>query len=259
MLFRSPTVLKNLSMPINLGFSFMARAGLVLRPHHGELLVQGRALPLPGVGTQGRSPVGAVYVAKDVIVPPMKGTTIPGRVASLGVDNPFQAGLLEGTESFASRTQLQPWRSVVVQPSSLGEVPLGVINATNKAIKVKKGTRYGLFTIGDPAQGGVHLLDGSNSMEGIGALAPAGEALSPQADNDGEEAQTNASNRDERIKTLMTAFGLHEKKLLSTPLLLGQAVELLLKYYHVFSWDGRPGKTTLIEHHINLQIGRAHV
>ena len=250
-----PTVLKNLSMPINLGFSFMAKAGLVLRPHHGELLVQGRAIPLPGVGTQGRSPVGAVYVAKDVIVPPMKVTTIPGRVASLGVDNPFQAGLLEGTESFASRTLLQPWRSVVVQPSTQGEVPLGVINATSRAIKVKKGTRYGLFTIGDPGQGGVHLLDGLHSAEGIGAMAPAGDTPPLKADDDSEEVPTNAGNREERIKTITTAFGLHEKKLLSTPLLLGQAIELLLKYYHVFSWNGKPGKTTLIEHRINLRPG----
>ena len=248
-----PTVLKNLSMPVNLGFSFMTQAGLVLRPHCGELLVQGRAIPLPEVGTRGGSAIGAVYVAKDVLVPPLTGTTIPGRVVNPGSTTSFPAGLLEGSESFAFRTQLQPWGAVVIQPSAKGEVPLGVINTTAKPIKVKRGTRYGLFTADDPAKGGVHILDGTFSEDPTGVLASLGTSRDPEDDND--NSATGVETEDEKIKTLTEAFGLQEKKLLSSPLLLGQAVALLLKYYKVFSWDGKPGKTTLIEHDIRLKPG----
>ena len=90
-----PTVLKGLSMPINLGYSFMARSGLVLRPHQGEVLIQGTAVPLPLLKDISGPAVAAVHVARDVIVPANQIFTIPGKLSALQAAGSEVSGLLE--------------------------------------------------------------------------------------------------------------------------------------------------------------------
>ena len=231
-----PVVLRGLAMSMNLGYDFMKKADLVVLPKAGQLRIQGRHYPLPFTRDSNKT-MGSVYVSKKTTIPPNSMAMIGAMVTN----GPKAEGLIEGIPSFFEKTGLIPWSAALQTADHKGLTKVGVINVSNEPIHLPKGVQYGSFT---PVGGkdGIHVMDHPKTKR----------------DNKPQqwfEGPTTTKNRERRLREIFNVFKIHECEALTTKEERAAAAALLLKHWHAFSWDGKPGYTTLIQHRIHLKKG----
>ena len=89
----------------------------------------------------------------------------------------------------------------------------------------------------------------------VAATKPPSKPIAARKDAGWLKGPTTEKNREARIKLLFKELRLQDCAALKTDAQLAKATALLLKYFHVFSWDGRPGITKILEHRIRLRPG----
>ena len=246
-----PMVLRGLSMPLNLGYQFLSKAGVVVDPQNNQIVVQGRPvlLPIP----KGKTPiVASLRVGRRTQVEPGKTAWVEVTATNFqGVDS--LDGLVESSPAFEEDHQVAGWRNAV-QRFRNGQAEVAVFNPGPEIAMIGVGVIYGTVT---------RLKDGSRSglMSLAGSETPAPQEREPSTKLPSwYYGPTTDGNRTQRARLIMETFGLHNNPLLTTDQQKADAVGLLLEYFDVFAWDGRPGFTPLVTHRIELkEIGRAHV
>ena len=151
-------------------------------------------------------------------------------------------GMIEGIPSFFEKTGLIPWSAALQATDHKGLTKVGVINVSNEPIHLPKGVQYGSFT---PVGGedGIHVMDHPKP--------PKKSCKPPQW----FEGPTTPKNQERRLREIFDVFKIHECEALTSKEERAAAAALLLKHWHAFSWDGKPGFTTLIQHRIHLKKG----
>ena len=131
-----PVILRGLSMPLNLGYDFLSKEGIVVDPRRDRLLVRGRAVLLPV--PRGTEPQVASLVVRH------KACMGPGQLAwvKVGATN-FQGihsldGLIEVSLAFEEDHQVVGWRSAV-QRLEDGCTMVAVINPGTKSKVIRAG------------------------------------------------------------------------------------------------------------------------
>jgi transposase InsO family protein len=176
------------------------------------------------------------YLTCDVTVPPLSSIEVPLRVAAIEQRTMMPGTvLLHGAESLSEKTNLNLWTSALVTAQGDGGVIGGIMNYTENAVTLKRGTKYGSATaVGGPAE----------YMAGLAALCVI----------EGREEHSVAQHKSwpmaQKQKWIRETFHIKDCVCLTTDQDRQRAVDLLLEFWDVLSIDGDFGETDLIEHRI---------
>ncbi len=265
-----PIVVEELSFPIII-------SGPFLKAHNWDFLVSRNCLRINGkdVPLSNRSEPGtaSIFTTEEVTIPGRHIAFIKGVIPAVRRGHARQGiGVATGSLEFMGRSDLHPWRNAVVEVDKTGECKLGVINTRNYPLTVKAGWEYGDF---EPCQGetddGILLLGGDDQESkvcGVGPLtrkdkkdAFIQEALKVASQGPTEEDKQREVERIASFTTaqkkdwLISNFELRKSPFLKDRKDLDQAVDVLLEYWDLFSFDGSYGRTNLIKHRIDLKPG----
>ena len=250
-----PVVIEKLSMPINLASSF-------LRFHHWDQLhgkeslrIQGKLIPLVAgkahqVGAV-RNLASAAKVAENTQVPPWSHKLV--QVQSSNWHPTQKQGIVTGSVRFMDQTDLHPVRNAIANFDQQG-AKVAVLNTTSEPILIPAGTEFGQveWLQNDQAPechpfriAALQNLPNSPNEKGEDREVSGGNSIP-----DWQQGSTSPQNKAQRITFLLEYFKLKDSPTLQTEGHLARALALLLKYWHVFSWDGSFGTCRLLEHEI---------
>lgn len=240
-----PVVVDNLAMPFNIAGPFLRTNGIDQLHSEDCIKLKGHKVPLlssTGHTSLPRAQTSAVYCCQEEQVLPFCVAHIQVRCAQ--VQNKTMTpggGLLEGGGIFMEKTDLHPWIASIVKCDREGTIIAGVMNTTDETKTIKKGQRYGEFT---------RLEEGSQDSEEECMYIVNQIKQEP-------EVEKQPVTQEARRKWIKEQFALEQSPVLKKKQEQELAVELLLKFYDIFSRDGSFGKTSLIQHEIFTEAGPA--
>ena len=239
-------VLRGLTMPVNLGYHFMEQNDVSLLPAKKTVSIRGQDLPLPLIGKIRNERDSGVYITQKCTIPPNSSVLVNAHLSNLNALSMYQDGLVAGSTRFSHVTDTHPWtRGVVVKPSMDGCLQVGVINSLDDPVTIEKGTYYGTF----------EALNTWTSA--ISSVAYPSEPSIIANNKEDKPEPTTVDNLEARVNELENMLGLTGEDCIlvkDSPEYL-QFMSLLLRYYHLFAFDGKPGFTDLVQHEINLIPG----
>ena len=256
-----PVVIDKLSMPLNISASFLRRHHMDQLHSKNALRVQGREYPLL-TNREARTPdkliqplAQVVALEQTVVVPPYTSMGCQVRRPRLGPD--LQDGIIEGSLSFMAHTDLHPCRNVIVTMEQ-DMAWVTVANTTDAPITVAQGTQYGTFTpvcYEDERDQHPRYLALLRPEESAKAAPDPGDKEKDQFSQPWMKGKTTPHNRTQRCQFLIKQYKLKDNPFIKTTEHLAQVLALLLRYWHVFSWDGDFGCSNLLEHEIHTTGG----
>ena len=270
------TVIPDLEMPCNLSGVDLASHGIDLKIG-SHLCYKGINIPLI-CRSEFRDDInrcGAkLYTQVAVTVGPLERVHVPAVTTDSFVIGKDVS--ISSIEDFEARYDLHPWRNVIlsIQPSEqgVGVTKVGMMNSTGRPVLVPAGTYYGsvdpVTTVDNASHSpfSVCLLTTSQSSDRC-SKATGTEVENytlpppPDCQNDlmlGDKIElpgwmtgnTNSSNWKQRFQYIRQLYKIDQNKNMPKPEQQSKFILLLLKYWQVFSWDGRYGSTHLIQHYI---------
>ena len=260
-----PVVVKNLAMPINISGTFLKMHNIdQIHSKDCLRLPQGQLVPL----SQYQQPPTVdsidtpVLVAKNVTIPPLCIAHIDVSVPKTP-NNPSAPadGFLEGNPALYNKN-LAPWISAIVSVTN-GKTRAGVVNTSERPVKLAAGTRYGTFTrLCLPA-------DQYSYPWCIAAVAPDRPSHKPtvreklqkilqdmkQSKDEPEEPQDpEPITKSQKLAWLEKHFRISKAPhLKDNPEQQMRLKLLLIKYWDTISVRGEYGRTNLIEHEIRTK------
>ena len=238
-------VLRGLRMPLNLSYKFLQMNDVSLLPARHSIDIRGHVLPLPFIGKRTDEMGSGVYLAQNTVVPANARVLAKARLSNLNVLKKANDGLVEATPRFAETTETIPWLQAVVQPSKEGTFHVGIINSLDEPVTVPQGTLYGVYT---------PLPTHDRSLAEMWPSEPSLIKHSELIDK--KPPPTTAENLQERVELLEKGLNLHLSDAIVRPSQeYTQLLAILLKYFHVLSFDKKPGFTDLVTHEIHLKPG----
>ena len=242
-------VVKNLSVPINLGASFMTHFGVILDLANKRVTIDGQTHEL---STKPLKTVSAVHTVRRYAIGPHQSKAVRLWVKDRGLRG--LPGVVDGRPPDESREACIFMRDSYVTPRPNGELLVLVANPTDQPVVIPKGTCYGDFTPGERVEitqpGVISQLcrqAQDSASELLSSLAP--RHLKRKADEASRDAAAPVT-----AAVVKDRLRLHECNHLS-PAQLQQLVDLCLEFQDCFSWDGRYGATDLVTHRIPLKEG----
>ena len=245
-----PVVIQGLSMDFNLSGPFMKLCDMDQLHTRDCLRVNGVEVPM-------KSSWAAVWEAPEAMTRPLllKETykVEPFSVAhvQLGTLEAMRPGvtqgLVTGSRKFEERTGLSTWKATIVNLDREGQCKAGLINLTDRPVTVRRGSRYGTMALLEDEEKGLCIMSSQPGRRHRVAGAPPATPRAP----DGPTQWPDSKKR----QWLEDEFKLRESPWLSSPGLVKKAVDLLLRYWGVFSHEGEFGKTGLIKHEIHTEGG----
>ena len=240
-----PIVLRNLSMPLNLSGPFLKRANIDQLHSKNALSVRGtlvKLLPPTHQPRAAREPV-QVYTANALTVPANTNAWTTGRVPAAEAQAVrISEGLLEGSVTTEDKLDVHVLRGALVTVSE-AQLPLCFLNTTDEPITIPEGTLYGTLTPSDPGRDGLYHLTEDASKEDSKVL------------EDWQKGPTTKRNYERRCQHIQQLFPLDKCELLSDQSQRANVLAVLVRNYEVFSLNGEYGRTTLIQHDIELVPG----
>ena len=245
-----PIVVRNLSMPINIGIQFMTENNIDQLHSSQELRVDGRNIPLVDrKGPAMKSSSALAFVAKTVELPPNSVSFIDIKVPDLesfGLEP--TVGLLESSFNFMEISDCHPTMGSITIPDDNGVVTASVINSQPYSIEIPEGVQFGTFT------------PDTNEKFGLNALANAAanpsesRAFSSAARKKFLETPERLApkiNKQYSTEWIKENFQLDKAEMLKQePHLLREAIELIAEFSDIITDGNSYGKTHLIEHEI---------
>ena len=274
-------LIPELEMPCNLSGRDLASSGIDLKVG-SHLNYKGVKIPLLGRSEFPKEIdrcSAKLYTKSAVTVGPLERVHVPAVTTDSFVIG--QEVAISSAEDFEAKYDLHPWRSVIlsIQPykEGIGITKVGMMNSTGRTVVVPAGTFYGtvdLITTPDKAlcnPFSVCLLSTNQSSEHC-SKASTGEVSNyklpppPDCQNDlmlGDKVSipswmagnTNSKNWRERFEYIRELYKVDKNKNMPKVEQQCKFILLLLKYWSVFSWDGRYGSTNLIQHYIRTPPG----
>ena len=160
-------------------------------------------------------------------------------------------GLIEASPNFEKGAQAAGWHAAV-QTLKDGCTQAGVFNLSPEPLTIRPGTVYGTVTrLREGPRAGIMALDTEEPPTPRRETPPKSHGQLP----DWYYGPTTRENQEDRARVIMDTFHLDRSPFLTTKSLLADATALLLEYFELFAWDGKPGLTTLVQHHIELTPG----
>ena len=234
-----------------------------------------------------------LYTDKDLVIGPKSvvhaPVVVPPRMQEQYTNERI---VVMGNQKVEQKHKVKTFQRTLVKLHTEGDrlkCKVGYRNDSNKAIKIPKGTCYGQ---GFPTtnEAGLEKQPWKICVYEDGRLAEKTRGRSRQKssepkprdkpperqqtdgvikaqhaqfDKEGQtkkldewmEGPTNRSNFDQRCEHLRKTFKLDENENLETQSEKQQVLMVLLNFWENFSWDGRIGRTHLINHHLTLKAG----
>ena len=243
-----PVVIKGLAMPINISGPFMKTHHIDQLHSQNALRVQGHLIPLfhdvPNPRDIEQTKLDLV-LENETPIPPFSCNHVVAKIkGKLATQDITQPGIVTGSLLFMNNTDLHPWVNALATPLEDGTIRVGILNTTNKTVVIKPQTRYGSLQLA------CDIKQQDRYPWRIGMIQPNADSRSPVTDE-----PTTKVNAKKRLAFLLKEFKLSSNPLLDSVEKQTRAAELLLKYFHTFSFNGEFGTTNLIEHTIYTEPG----
>ena len=174
-------------------------------------------------------------------------------------------GILDGPKTLPKNHQVLPASNVVDQVRPSGQLFSQAINLGTLPKKLKKGTVFAnVYEAVCPSQTTENLA--VNRVQNHDFVDQKQQETTPIAPLLGKDLMTDEAHRqrnkptirvgdltkaerDSMIKEIYEKLELEKSPFCQEdPKIHGRLLHLLLKFYHVFSWDGSPGSTDLVQH-----------
>lgn len=242
-----PIVLRGLAMPLNLSGPYLKAQGIDQIHSKDCLQINGQVIPL--VKDRQKELIGQIqaelYIKEDQVIPSCSVAHVAVIAPDIRKRNAqFLEGIVEGSFGFMEENDLHPWRRTIQKFDLEGNAIVGVMNTTGQDIKISKGSKYGtVYAITDKADDPferIHVIQNGVDDADVKAIKGGLEDLK------------------QKKKKLVEALKLKDSPFLKDPAVLSRAVEFLVRYWELFSFDGSFGKTDLLKHSIRLQEGKHH-
>ena len=260
-----PAVIRDLAMSINISGPFLKRHNLNQMHSLNCLQYFDYQIPLLSSAPDCRSfehTVSDVYVLTPTTIPPCSIAMLSAEIVGIRDGHmPSAAGCVTGDLTFMQLTDSHPWINAIVTPETNGTVKVGVLNTLGVPIHIKKNCKYGTFALTCPPQDQdrypwrIATMEKTSMKENLSPshlASPETEQSKLPSHLQGPTTMKNIMARKAFIKQ---EFKLDDSDSLQNDEQKNQLVELILKYFDVFSFDGGFGTTDLISHKIYTDEG----
>ena len=264
-----PAVVRGLGMMVNLSGPFLKAAHIdqlhsqdALRLKDGSMV---QLLPWESSQIEPELAVTSVVVEQRTRLPARSVSYVPS-VAGSAVAG--KDGVIVGNPRLVDRHGVLPWRSAAVRAGPDGKLLVGVLNPSDRAVYLKRGTTCGSYRpacrpedaavypwrtplcVAHLSEGVVHKPTVREKLDRI--IEKMRRKARSTKDEKLPEKPPTPTTREEKLAWLRERFELRKSKFLQEDAKIRQkAEELLLSYWDIFSIHGEFGSTNLVEHHIN--------
>ena len=282
-----PVVLDKLSMDLNISGPFMRRHGIDLLQSKGVARIQGQELPLVGRNEEASVTKGTysmVYTAENTRLHSREAQWIPAVAPTVANGDMVTDHLLvTGDGEFTERYDVHPMVSSIVRVNNHGQLSVLAMNTTNHDIHIKAGSLYGagfcttspdrmyqerdkICVIDPTANRGLYKKEDVEKKTATEKASPTdivpnlNEAVQQMMDGERPlprfmKGPTTRMNRAKRVGFLLEFFKLRNNPVLKEKKDLDSAVEVLLRFWDIFAFDGNYGHTDLVQHNIEVEPG----
>ena len=263
-----PAVIENLSMPLNISGPFLKRHNIDQLHSKDCLTVQNYRIPLLAADDdfqQFECSTSPIVTADPVTIPPYSVVHIFANVPALQNGRmPKSEGCVSGSLAFMQKYDCHPWINAMVSPSPTGQIPVGIFNTLSVPVHIPANTTYGEFLLSCPEDKQerfpwrVSFIDKAREQ-----FSKPKDDIKQFIPDDTEKPGTPAfiygpttkNNIQARRAFIEKEFALEKADCLKSKEQTEKAVQLILNFFDVFSFDGSFGTTDLIEHTIYTQPG----
>ena len=248
-----PIVVDGLSMSFNLSGPFLAKNGI--DQIHTECSLRYKDMLLPLFSRQGVKEIQSLdvtairtidtklYITRDMEVTPNSISIMPLSSDPEGNPNTSESGdaIIIGNIHFASATGLHPTTGTLGRWKE-GLIHSTVLNTLDRTVHLKKGQIYGEAKPASPQTGEIPgtiaYLDKPGAREELPTTSTTEDKL-------------RSAKKTAKRTWLKEQFKLEEGPFIrDQPERLEAALQLLERFYHLFSQGGKYGKTDLVQHEI---------
>ena len=233
-------------MPFNISGPFLKEHGLDQLHSQDAIRFQGHTIKLVSniASPKQESVSSKVYVQGNYTIKPFSVQYVKLSVPEvLAARMPHADGYVTGDTDFMTTTDMHPWSASAVHCTPNGEIIAGIMNTLPDQIPLESGTRYGTFQL-------MSTMERHHEHPWRIVTLAAPEKNAKTEDNDMDQPTTDAI-RAERMQFIIEKFKLSESPVIQSKEQVMQAATLLLKHWHVFSFDGSFGTTKLIRHNLH--------
>ena len=156
-----------------------------------------------------------------------------------------RVGVIRGSTVFDEATGMSPVRNVVVSTDDDGRATVAVLNLLDdRPVTIQGGSFFGQFEEADVCE---DLQEATALVNAIvfGEEISVAEVQPPLEENSFPNT----------LKEVIEMFKLNDDKVFTSEADRRKAAALIASYKDIFSADGSPGRTTLVEHEIRLLPG----
>lgn len=259
-----PIVVPGLSQDLILSYRFMRHYDIQVCPQQHAIRLQGKLLPFT-VSGKGPDKATGLYTTKRETIPANSVAYVnvaPSDQTPAEVINALKTCcVVQGSPRILDSLECLPWQMAVSKVNEDGQLKVGIVNPNDRDVTVNPGILYG--TASPSSKGGASfcVMDPEKPKGHSSRYDPSKDprlqekAENPKRDPTILEGPTTEKNVEARIQIIHEQLRFSKCDALETPAHRTAALKLILKHFHVFSWDGSYGSTDLIEHHIKLKPG----
>ena len=245
--FCRPLVINDLSMDFNLSLSFLEKNGIDQLHSSGKLQLRGGELIDLVEYSPEPNPISFicpsnVYLKEDIKVSPASGVLVPLVSGEDFKRTDGQLYMVAGDTRTMLRKQVE-MVSGVCDAAPDQPIMAFVVNRGSEPVVLSKNQKLGTIEL---------VEDASNEINN--QLASIGNAQNSETLVQQTSAEKWPETEDEKISWIEKHFKIQENGLLD-PGQKKEVMELLLKYFSLFSDGNSFGRTTLVEHAIKLIPG----
>ena len=222
---------------------------------------------------QDYGPIGEAVLAKDQILRPGRPSVLQLKVMDskhhLVTEQPL---IIEGhvagaKQLFQPNRQILPAIRALTKADQSGKIYTEALNLGSQTVKLRKGTSYGLAYQAEHIYEPEILEKDTPGVKKVAASETPGKfegkrspGISVRGKPEGaqplELEDLSPERYQQMVKQIQEQLKLEDSPFCrKDPKLKEQLMRILLRYYEVFSWDGSPGSTNLIEHQIITKPG----
>ena len=290
-----PMVVQGLSMALNLSGPWMARHAMTIDPGRSlrydgkKLPLISRSAIKTAASIQ--HPHCSLFTQEDLVLPPGSITHAPVMIPKrMHKQYEGERIVVMGRREVELKHKVNLFHRTLVKVERVGDqllAKIGYRNDTRRSVRIPRGTMYGhgfpatdeagiksqpwkicvlkkgevRWEKGEPTE--CPLNDNGAPKEGAVARDKGMKAQHGKFEKEGQTKDledwmlgpTTKSNMIKRAVHLRETFKLDENANLSKPKEKKKLILMLLYFWESFSWDGRIGRTHLINHHLTLKEG----
>ena len=223
--------------------------------------------------TQDHGPLGEAVLAKDQILQPGRPSVLQLKVLDskhrLVTEQPLIVeGHISGAKQlFQQNREILPTVRALTKADKDGKIFSEALNLGPRAVKLRKGTSFGLAYQPEHIYEPEIFEKDTPGVKKVAAPGAPGELGEKRSSGDGARGKSRGAQPleledlspeqyQQMVKQIQEHLKLEDSPFCrKDPKIKEQLLRILLRYYEVFSWDGSPGSTDLVEHQIITKSG----